>query len=80
MFSIYKVLVPLVINCGSVSIARIRSSLVVVLEQHSVLGTVVRLNLLSDRLEQYVQPLADNIYSFDHTQDVGWVSCEVLSV
>ncbi|CAF0860897.1 unnamed protein product, partial [Adineta steineri] len=66
--SIYNSLVPLQIKRGSVSIEHIRSSLVSVIQQHTVLRTAICFNPMHNQIEQNIQPLTDDIYSFQHSQ------------
>ncbi|CAF4133752.1 unnamed protein product, partial [Adineta steineri] len=67
-FSIYNSLVPLQIKRGSVSIEHIRLSLVSMIQQHTVLRTAIRFNPIHNQIEQNIQPLTDNIYSFQHSR------------
>ncbi|CAF4085243.1 unnamed protein product, partial [Adineta steineri] len=53
--SVYNILVPLIIKQGSLSIERIRSILPTLIEQHSVLCTIVRFNPQNNQIEQYIQ-------------------------
>ncbi|CAF4264036.1 unnamed protein product [Adineta steineri] len=70
-FSIYNSLVPLQIKRGSVSIQHVRLSLVSMIQQHTVLRTAIRFNPVHNQLEQNIQPLTDNIYSFQHSRGVS---------
>ncbi|CAF1450588.1 unnamed protein product, partial [Adineta steineri] len=70
-FSIYNTLVPLQIKRGSVSIEHIRLSLVSVIQQHTVLRTAVRFDPIRNRIEQNIQPVTDDIYSFQHSRGVS---------
>ncbi|CAF3936811.1 unnamed protein product [Adineta steineri] len=69
--SIYNSLVPLQIKRGSVSIEHIHLSLVSVIQQHTVLRTAICFNSIRNQIEQNIQPLTDDIYSFQHSQDVS---------
>ncbi|UJR38871.1 hypothetical protein I4U23_031539 [Adineta vaga] len=69
-FSIYNSLVPLQIKRGSVSIEHVRLSLVSVIQQHTVLRTAIRFNPVNNQIEQYIQPLTNDIYSFEHSRGV----------
>ncbi|CAF1468770.1 unnamed protein product [Adineta steineri] len=53
------------------SIKRIRSILFTLIEQHSVLRTVVRFNPQSNQIEQYIQAATDTIYSFQHSRNIN---------
>ncbi|CAF1434355.1 unnamed protein product, partial [Adineta steineri] len=68
--SVYNILLPLIIKQGSLSIERIRSVLLTVIEQHTVLRTAVRFNSQSNQIEQYIQAATDDIYSFKHSRGV----------
>ncbi|CAF3015386.1 unnamed protein product, partial [Rotaria sp. Silwood2] len=65
--AIYNILVPLQIKQGSLSVERIRLALLSVLDQHMILRTSIRFNETSGQLEQQVQPLSHDLYSFEHT-------------
>ncbi|CAF3952623.1 unnamed protein product, partial [Adineta steineri] len=69
--SIYNGLFPLQIKRGSVSIEHIRLSLVSVIQQHAVFRTAIRFNPIRNQIEQNIQPLIDNIYSFQHSRGVS---------
>ncbi|CAF1151209.1 unnamed protein product, partial [Adineta steineri] len=69
--SIYNSLVPLQIKRGSVSTEHIHLSLVSVIQQHTVLRTAICFNSIRNQIEQNIQPLTDDIYSFQHSQDVS---------
>ncbi|UJR12905.1 hypothetical protein I4U23_017079 [Adineta vaga] len=69
--SVYNILVPMRVKYGSVPIEHIRSSLRLVIEQHTVLRTAVHWNQLSNQIEQYIQPLTDDIYSFQCSQGIS---------
>ncbi|CAF1215246.1 unnamed protein product [Adineta steineri] len=69
--SVYNILVPLIIKQGSLSIERIRSVLLTLIEQHSVLRTAVRFNPQSNQIEQYIQAATDEIYSFQHSRNIN---------
>ncbi|CAF0960866.1 unnamed protein product [Adineta steineri] len=68
--SVYNILVPLIIKQGSLSIERIRSILLTLIEQHTVLRTAVRFNPQNNQIEQYIQAATDDIYSFKHSRGV----------
>ncbi|CAF1367762.1 unnamed protein product [Adineta steineri] len=70
-FSVYNSLIPLQIKRGSVSIEHIRSSLVSMIRQHTVFRTAIRFNPMNNQIEQYIQPLTDEIYSFEHSRGVS---------
>ncbi|CAF1419955.1 unnamed protein product [Adineta steineri] len=69
--SVYNILTPLIIKQGSLSIERIRSILLTLIEQHSVLRTAVRFNPQSNEIEQYIQAATDDIYSFKHSRGIS---------
>ncbi|CAF3924800.1 unnamed protein product, partial [Adineta steineri] len=69
--SVYNIVVPLIIKQGSLSIERIRSSLRSVIEEHTVLRTAVRFNPGTNQIEQYIQPVADDIYLFQHSRRIS---------
>ncbi|CAF1230222.1 unnamed protein product [Adineta steineri] len=69
--SVYNSLVPLQMKRGSVSIEHIRLSLVSVIQQHTVLRTAIRFNPIRNQIEQNIQPLTDDIYSFEHSRGVS---------
>ncbi|CAF1195356.1 unnamed protein product, partial [Adineta steineri] len=69
--SIYNITVPLQIKRGSVSIEHIRSSLVSMIQQHTVLRTAVRFSPTLNQIEQNIQPFTDDIYSFQHSRGVS---------
>ncbi|CAF0893972.1 unnamed protein product [Adineta steineri] len=69
--SVYNSLIPLQIKRGSVSIEHIRLSLVSLIQQHTILRTAIRFNPISNQIEQYIQPLTDDIYSFQHSRSVS---------
>ncbi|CAF1577008.1 unnamed protein product, partial [Adineta steineri] len=69
--SIYNRLIPLQITEGSVSIEHVRLSLVSMIKQHTVLRTAIRFNPIRNQIEQNIQPLTDDIYSFQHSQGVS---------
>jgi hypothetical protein len=68
--ALYNILLPLKIKCGSMSIERIRLAILSMLEKHTVLRTAVRFNDETGQLEQVVQPLSHDLYSFEHTRNV----------
>ncbi|CAF1496352.1 unnamed protein product, partial [Adineta steineri] len=70
-FSVYNYVIPLTIKHGSVLIEHIRLSLVSVIQQHTVLRTAIRFNPLRNVVEQNIQPLTDDIYSFQHSRSVS---------
>jgi hypothetical protein len=64
-----NVVLPLVIKCGSMSIERIRSSIVTILEQHAVLRTSVYFDGKHGKLIQKVRSRVDiDSYSFQITR------------
>ncbi|CAF1356610.1 unnamed protein product, partial [Adineta steineri] len=69
--SIYNIMVPLQIKRGSVSIEHIRSSLVSMIQQHTVLRTAIRFNPINNQIKQNILPLTDDIYSFQHSRGVS---------
>ncbi|CAF1472953.1 unnamed protein product, partial [Adineta steineri] len=69
--SVYNILVPLVIKQGSLSIERIRSIILALIEQHTVLRTAVRFNSQSNQIEQYIQAATNDIYSFKHSRGIS---------
>ncbi|CAF3644204.1 unnamed protein product, partial [Adineta steineri] len=69
--SVYNILVPLIIKSGSVPIERVHSSLLSVIQQHMILRTAVRFNQVSNQIEQYIQPLTKDIYSFQHSRNIS---------
>ncbi|CAF4002682.1 unnamed protein product [Adineta steineri] len=69
--SVYNILVPLIIKQGSLSIERIRSILLTLIEQHTVLRTAVRFNSQSNQIEQYIQAATNDIYSFKHSRGIS---------
>ncbi|CAF4309357.1 unnamed protein product [Adineta steineri] len=69
--SIYNSLVPLQIKRGSVPIEHIRLSLISLIQQHTVLRTAIRFNPMNNQIEQYIQPITDDIYSFQHSRGVS---------
>ncbi|CAF4184817.1 unnamed protein product, partial [Adineta steineri] len=70
-FSVYNYVIPLIIKCGSVSIEHIRFSLVSVIQQHTVLRTAVRFNIMRNEIEQNILPLTEDTYSFQHSRGVS---------
>ncbi|CAF3787875.1 unnamed protein product, partial [Adineta steineri] len=70
-FSVYNYVIPLIIKRGSVSIEHIRFSLVSVIQQHTVLRTAIRFNLIRNEIEQNILPLTEDIYSFQHSRGVS---------
>ncbi|CAF4201713.1 unnamed protein product, partial [Adineta steineri] len=56
---------------GSISIERIHSSLRSVIEQHTILRTAVYFDQANNQIEQCIQPLTDEIYSFQHSQGIS---------
>ncbi|CAF4172008.1 unnamed protein product [Adineta steineri] len=69
--SVYNILVPLKVKYGSVSIEHIHSSLCSVIEQYTILRTAVYLDQVNNQIEQHIQPLTDDIYSFQHSQGIS---------
>ncbi|CAF1086100.1 unnamed protein product [Adineta steineri] len=70
-FSIYNTMIPLQIKQGSVSIEHIRLSLISVIQQHTILRTSIRFNPIRNEIEQKIQPLTEDIYSFQHSRGVS---------
>ncbi|CAF0803364.1 unnamed protein product [Adineta steineri] len=70
-FSVYNTLVPLQLKWGSVLIEHIRLSLVSMIQQYTVLRTAVRFNPIRNQIEQHIEPLTDDIYSFQHSRGVS---------
>ncbi|CAF1021532.1 unnamed protein product [Adineta steineri] len=70
-FSVYNYIIPLIIKRGSVLMEHIRLSLVSVIQQHTALRTAIRFNPMNNQIEQYIQPLIDDIYSFEHSRGVS---------
>ncbi|CAF0798834.1 unnamed protein product [Adineta steineri] len=60
-----------VVKQGSLSIKRIRSILLTLIEQYNVLHTTVRFNPRSNQMEQYIQAATDEIYSFEHSRNIN---------
>ncbi|CAF3902306.1 unnamed protein product, partial [Adineta steineri] len=69
--SVYNIVVPLIIKQGSLSIERVRSALRSVIEWYTVLRTAVRFNPGTNQIEQYIQPIADDIYLFQHSRGIS---------
>ncbi|CAF4105179.1 unnamed protein product, partial [Adineta steineri] len=69
--SVYNIVLPLIIKQGSLSIERLRSALRSVIEQHTVLRTAIRFNSETNQIEQYIQPVADDIYLFQHSRGMS---------
>ncbi|CAF4087819.1 unnamed protein product, partial [Adineta steineri] len=69
--SVYNFLIPLKVKYGSISIEYIHSSLRSVIEQHTILRTAVCFNQANNQIEQYIQPLTDDIYSFQRSQGIS---------
>ncbi|CAF4097654.1 unnamed protein product, partial [Adineta steineri] len=69
--SVYNSLIPLQIKRGSVSIEHIRLSLVSVIQQHTVLRTAICFNPIRNEIEQNIQPLTDDTYSFEHSSGIS---------
>ncbi|CAF4160115.1 unnamed protein product [Adineta steineri] len=69
--SMYNSLVPLQIKRGLVSIEHIRLSLVSLIQQHTVLRTAIRYNPTRNQIEQNIQPLTEDTYSFQHSRGVS---------
>ena len=68
--AIYNILLPMKIKCGSLSIDQLRLATLSVLEKHLILRTAVRFNGETNQLEQEVQPLSHDLYSFEHTRNI----------
>jgi hypothetical protein len=68
--ALHNLLLPLVIKRGSMSIERIRSAIVTILEQHTILRTAIHYDEKRDTLTQQVQSIVgtDN-YSFQLTKE-----------
>ncbi|CAF1587554.1 unnamed protein product, partial [Adineta steineri] len=56
---------------GSLSIKRIRSILLTLIEQNTVLRTAVRFNSPSNQIEQYILAATDEIYSFEYSRNIN---------
>ncbi|CAF4120606.1 unnamed protein product, partial [Adineta steineri] len=69
--SVYNVLIPMKVKHGSVSIEHIHLSLRTVIEQYTILRTAVYLDQANNQIEQHIQPLTDDIYSFQHSQGIS---------
>ncbi|CAF4052029.1 unnamed protein product, partial [Adineta steineri] len=69
--SVYNILVPLKVKHGLVSIEHIHSSLRSVIEQYTILRTAVYFDQVNNQIEQHVQPLTDDIYSFQRSQGIS---------
>ncbi|CAF1209790.1 unnamed protein product [Adineta steineri] len=66
--AMHNFVLPLVIKHGSMSIERIRSAVVAVLEQHEILRTAIYFDKNRNMLVQEVQPVVNNgAYSFEIT-------------
>ncbi|UJR29563.1 hypothetical protein I4U23_010780 [Adineta vaga] len=64
-----NVVLPLVVKCGSISIERIRSSILTILNQHTILRTAFDFNEKRGKLMQKVQSkVGINSYSFEVTR------------
>ncbi|CAF1457723.1 unnamed protein product, partial [Adineta steineri] len=71
--SVYNIVVPLIIKQGSLSIERVSSALRSVIERYTILRTAVRFNPGNNQIEQYIQPIADDIYLFQHSRGISTV-------
>ncbi|CAF1607242.1 unnamed protein product, partial [Adineta steineri] len=69
--SVYNILVPLIIKQGSLRVERIRSILLTLIEQHTVLRTAIHFNSQSNQIEQYIQATTHEIYSFQHSRGIS---------
>ncbi|CAF1137805.1 unnamed protein product [Adineta ricciae] len=69
--AMYNILLPLRIKCGILPVEHVQFALLSVLEKHKVLRTAVRFNKETNQLEQEIQPLSRNIYSFERTQNIS---------
>ena len=69
-WAIYNILLPMKIKRGLLSIDRLRLATLAVLEKHLILRTAVRFNGETNQLEQEVQPLSHDLYSFEHTRNI----------
>ncbi|CAF1469100.1 unnamed protein product [Adineta steineri] len=69
--SVYNILVPIIIKKGSLSIERIRSIVLKLIEQHTVLRTAVRFNAQTNQIEQYIQAVTDSICSFKYSRGIN---------
>ncbi|CAF1459834.1 unnamed protein product, partial [Adineta steineri] len=68
--SAYNLTIPMIIKCGSVPIEHIRSSVLRMINKHTIFRTAVRFNPECKQIEQYIQPLADDIYSFKYSHGI----------
>ncbi|CAF1440341.1 unnamed protein product, partial [Adineta steineri] len=68
--SVYNILVPLKVKYGSISIGRIHSSLRSVIELYTILRTAIYFDESNNKIKQQIQPLTDDIYSFQHSQGI----------
>ncbi|CAF3473446.1 unnamed protein product [Rotaria socialis] len=68
--AMYNLIIPIIIKRGSLSIEHIRSALLSVLKQNTILRTAIRFNEESGQIDQYIQPLSEQSYSFEHTNGV----------
>ncbi|UJR38887.1 hypothetical protein I4U23_031555 [Adineta vaga] len=69
--SIYNMLFPLEIQYGSVRIECLHSSILLLLEQTPILRTSVRFNSRTNAIEQRIEPLTNEIYSFQHSYNIS---------
>ncbi|CAF0775564.1 unnamed protein product [Adineta steineri] len=69
--SVYNILAPMKVKYGSVSIEHIHSSLRSVIEQYTILRTAVYFDESNNKVKQQIQPLTDDIYSFQHSQGIS---------
>lgn len=67
---VYNTLLPLFLTSGSMSIAKIRTALNAVIEQHPILRTAVFFNTITGVLEQKIMPNTDDRFSFVITRDI----------
>ncbi|UJR06587.1 hypothetical protein I4U23_010871 [Adineta vaga] len=69
--SVYNLIVPFIIKRGSLLIERIHSILLILIEQYMVFRTAVRFDPETNQIKQYILPLVDAIYSFEHSRNVA---------
>ncbi|CAF4666490.1 unnamed protein product [Rotaria socialis] len=69
--SVYNIVLPIIVKRGSLAIEYIRSRLLRIIEENTVLRTAVRFNLERNQIEQYIEPLSDNLYSFENSRGIA---------
>ncbi|CAF1561671.1 unnamed protein product [Adineta ricciae] len=69
-FSVYNIILPLIVEHGSLLIERIHSILLSLIDEHTVFRTSVSFNSESNQIMQYIQPLTQDIYSFQHSRNI----------